>query len=190
MNRRKFVKQAGRLALALRLPFDGKAATATAQPQAVTLYSQMMPDMLVTSFTQSVNALAAHWDEQRAQIHTPEQLMARNRCVREKCIEMIHGLPKRNPLNPVIVKSFEREGYKVEKVMFESQPDFWVTGNLYIPRAGSGPYPAIISPCGHSSLARGYPEYQSAYVHFARNGFVVLAYDPSGRGSGGSSGIP
>ena len=182
MNRREFVKQAGSLPLALGLRLNGKVAAAAAQTEAVPLYSQMMPDMLVTYFTQRVNALAAHWDEKRAQIGTPEQMTARNRFVREKCIEMIHGLPKRNPLNPVIVKSFEREGYKVENVMFESQPDFWVTGNLYIPAAGGGPYPAIISPCGHWSLARGYPEYQAAYVHFARNGFVVLAYDPIGQG--------
>ena len=168
--------------MALSLPLNGKAAAGAAQTEAAPLYSQLMPDMLVTYFTQKVNALAAHWDEQRAQVHTPEQMTGRNRFVREKCIQMIHGLPQRNPLNSVTVKSFERKGYKVENIMFESQPDFWVTGNLYIPSAGSGPYPAIISPCGHSSLARGYAEYQSAYVHFARSGFVVLAYDPIGQG--------
>ena len=181
MNRREFVQSVASLPLALRLKGNTSGAAA-AQTEAAPLYSQTMPDMLVTYFTEKVNALAAHWEQQRAQIHTREQMAARNLFVREKCIEMIHGLPKRNPLNPVIVKSFEREGYKVENVMFESQPDFWVTGNLYIPAAGSGPYPGIISPCGHSSLARGYPEYQSAYVHFARNGFVVLAYDPIGQG--------
>lgn len=95
---------------------------------------------------------------------------------------MIHGFPKRNPLNPVVVKSFERGGYKVENLMGESQPDFWVTGNLYIPTKGSGPYPGIISPCGHYPLARGFPDYQCAYVNFARNGFVVLAHDPIGEG--------
>jgi len=181
VNRREFVQSVASLPLALRLKGNTSGAAA-AQTEAAPLYSQTMPDMLVTYFTEKVNALAAHWEQQRAQIHTREQMAARNLFVREKCIEMIHGLPKRNPLNPVIVKSFEREGYKVENVMFESQPDFWVTGNLYIPAAGSGPYPGIISPCGHSSLARGYPEYQSAYVHFARNGFVVLAYDPIGQG--------
>jgi len=183
MNRREFVKRTGSLPLALRLPLNGKAAgTAAAQTEAAPLYSQTMPDMLVAYFAEKVNALAANWDQQRTQIRTPEQMRARNRFVREKCLEMIHGLPERNPLNPVIVKSFKREGYKVENLMFESQPDFWVTGNLYIPALGSGPFPGIISPCGHSSLARGYPEYQSAYVHFARNGFVVLAYDPIGQG--------
>ncbi|HZT69880.1 MAG TPA: acetylxylan esterase [Terriglobia bacterium] len=184
MDRRDFVKQAGILPLAVGLPGGSLAVPSGKPPQAsaARLYSQMMPDMLVTYLTEKVNAMAAHWDQQRAQIRTPGQMEARNRFVRQKCIEMIHGFPKRNPLNPIIVKSFERDGYKVENLMYESQPDFWVTGNLYIPTSGSGPYPGIISPCGHYPTARGFPEYQAAYVNFARNGFVVLAYDPIGEG--------
>jgi cephalosporin-C deacetylase-like acetyl esterase len=184
MNRRDFVSQAGMLPLAIGRPVSTISGNARILPQSQTarLYSETMPDMLVAYLTGKVNTLARYWDRQRAQIRTPEQMEVRNRFVREKCIEMIHGLPKRNPLNPVTVKAFERDGYKVENVMFESQPDFWVTGNLYVPTAGSGPYPGIISPCGHYPTARGYPEYQAAYVNFARNGFVVLAYDPIGEG--------
>jgi hypothetical protein len=59
---------------------------------------------------------------------------------------MIHGLPERTPLNPVIVRVLEREGYRIESLMFESRPNFWVTGSLYMP-AGKGPFPGIISPC-------------------------------------------
>jgi cephalosporin-C deacetylase-like acetyl esterase len=184
MNRRDFVKQAGILPLAAGLPAGGVGVPSDkpAQPGIARLYSQMMPDMLVSFLTERANAVAAHWDRKRAQIHTPRQMEARNRFVRQKCIEMIHGLPKRNPLNPIIVKSFERHGYKVENLMYESQPDFRVTANLYIPTAGSGPYPGIISPCGHYPTARGYPDYQATYVNFARGGFVVLAYDPIGEG--------
>ena len=184
MNRREFVKQAGVLPATLSLPLNAIAGARgpTAQNEAAPLYSESMPDMLVAYFTRKVNAMAAHGDQERARIQTPAQMTARNRYVREKSIEMIHGLPERNALDPVVVKSFERDGYKVENIMFQSQPDFWVTGNLYIPLRGSGPYPGIISPCGHSSTARGYREYQCTYVHFARNGFVVLAYDPIGQG--------
>ena len=184
MNRRDFVKQASILPLAAGLPAGGLAVSSSkpVEPRIARLYSEMMPDMLVTYLARKVNAVAAHWDRQRAQIRTAEQLEARNRFVRQKCIEMIHGLPESNSLNSVVVKSFERDGYKVENLMFESQPDFWVTANLYIPTRGIGPFPGIISPCGHYPTARGYDEYQAAYVHFARNGFVVLAYDPIGQG--------
>ena len=66
--------------------------------------------------------------------------------------------------------------------MFQSQPDFWVTGNLYVPTAGNGPFPGIISPCGHYPLARMVPQYQCAYQTLVKNGFVVLGYDPIGQG--------
>jgi len=40
----------------------------------------------------------------------------------------------------------ERDGYKVEKVYFESLPGFYVTGNLYRPKGVSGKRPAVLSP--------------------------------------------
>ncbi len=107
---------------------------------------------------------------------------SRNRYVRQIFREMVHGFPQRNALNPVIVKTFERPGYRVENVMFESRPDFWVTGNLYVPTVGVRPLPALISPCGHYPDARMHPEYQSAYLNLVKSGFVVFAYDPIGQG--------
>jgi cephalosporin-C deacetylase-like acetyl esterase len=65
--------------------------------------------------------------------------------------------------------------------MFESRPNFWVTGNLYVP-SGKGPFPGVISPCGHYQLGRMDPEYQFAYLNMVKAGFVVLAYDPIGQG--------
>ena len=66
--------------------------------------------------------------------------------------------------------------------MFQSRPDFWVTGNLYIPTTGKGPFPGIISPCGHYPLARMVPQYQTVYLNLVKSGFVVLGYDPIGQG--------
>ena len=184
MNRRDFVKQAGVLPLAMGLPSRGiaTAMAGDAQSPPARLYSEMMPDMLVAYITQKVNAAAADWDQRRSQIRTADQIEARNRSVREKCIEMIHGLPERNPLNAATIKVLERDGYKIENVMYESQPDFWVPANLYVPTTGGGPYPGIISPCGHYPLARMQPDYQCAYFNLVKNGFVVLAYDPIGQG--------
>ena len=66
--------------------------------------------------------------------------------------------------------------------MFQSRPNFWVTGNLYIPLTGGGPFPGVISPCGHYPLSRMEPEYQSVYINMVKAGFVVLAYDPDRAG--------
>jgi cephalosporin-C deacetylase-like acetyl esterase len=138
--------------------------------------------MLLNLLAKRINETTAKWDAERAQIRTAADVETRNRDVREKLVKMIHGLPERNPLGPVTVSSFERKGYRVENVMFQSCPDFWVTGNLYIPTNGSGPFPGIISPCGHYADARMNPEYQSAYINLVLGGFVVLGYDPIGQG--------
>jgi hypothetical protein len=132
------------------------AARAARQPS----YGQQYPDMLLNLLAKRINQTTAHWDRERARITTPADIEARNRVVRDKMIQMIHGLPERNALEPVTTGSFEREGYRVENVMFQSRPNFWVTGNLYIPTKGTGPFPGIISPCGHYPDARMNPEYQ------------------------------
>ncbi len=144
-------------------------------------YDKLFPDMLATYMLTRLNRLASEWDRKREQIRTPADLDARNRFVRQKAVEMVGGFPPRNPLGARIIKIIERPGYRVENVMFQSRPDFWVTGNLYIP-SGAGPRPGIISPCGHYPLARMLPQYQIAYQHLVRSGFIVLAFDPIGQG--------
>jgi hypothetical protein len=62
--------------------------------------------------------------------------------------------PKKNALNPEIFDEKRGEGFRVFKVYFESLPGFYVTGNLYRPDQGSGPFPAILSPHGHTRYGR------------------------------------
>jgi cephalosporin-C deacetylase-like acetyl esterase len=163
----------------------GAATAAAALSTAATAgssYAASYPDMLLTHVAARLNALAASWDKQRERIRTAAEVEARNRYVREKFKEMIHGYPERTPLVPRTVAVHMRDGYRVENVIFQSRPDFWVTGNLYIPSGGQSPYPAVISPCGHYPLARMEPQYQCVYIDLVKAGFVVLAYDPIGQG--------
>jgi hypothetical protein len=139
LNRRQFVVQAGAFASSLRV------GLAAGDPS----YSKNFPDMLLSHLTGKLNGLAARWDKQRDAIRTKADLETRNRYVREKFREMIHGYPDRNALSPVVVRKQERAGYSLENVMVQSRPNFWVTGNLYVPTSGKPPFPGIISPCGH-----------------------------------------
>jgi cephalosporin-C deacetylase-like acetyl esterase len=175
VSRRRFLHRAGTAALApLAMRLSGSELTAS--------YNAEFPDMLLTYMSGRLNALAEKWARVKDEIKTPAQIEERNRQVREKFRLMLHGLPDRTPLDAVTVKRFRRDGYEVENVMFQSRPNFWVTGNLYIPAAGAGPFPGIISPCGHYPRARMEPEYQFAYLNLVRSGFVVLSYDPIGEG--------
>jgi cephalosporin-C deacetylase-like acetyl esterase len=141
-----------------------------------------MPDMLVSYFVRKFNALAAEWDENRSKIRTPDEIAARCRFVREKTIEMIHGIPPQGTVTAETVKKFERDGYRVENVLLETQPDYWVPGNIYLPTRGDGPYPGILSPCGHERLGRMHAPFQCAHASLARAGFVVWTYDPMEEG--------
>jgi cephalosporin-C deacetylase-like acetyl esterase len=101
--------------------------------------------------------------------------------VREKILRLIGGLPEGK--GPVTVREFRKsshDGFRVERIAYESQPGFWVTADVYIPEEGSGPFPAIVLAPGHG--AGGKSENWSWGGNFARNGIMALAYDPIGQG--------
>lgn len=138
--------------------------------------------MLVSYVTRELNHLATLWDQKRNLLQTARDVKERNAFVREKLLLMLGTFPEKLPLRATTLKVTENAGYKVENVMFCSRPDFWVTGNLYVPTSARGPFAGIISPCGHYPMARMVPQYQSAYIDLVKSGFVVLAYDPIGQG--------
>lgn len=182
MNRRKFMIGGSAAFLGPALLQLYGIAESMPGAKFVRSYDDEMPDMLMSYLTAKINALAATWDEKRALLKTAAEVESRNAFVREKVLQMLQGFPKKNPLNAVTVKVMQRDGYRVENVMFQSRPDFWVTGNLYVPTIGKGPFPGIISPCGHERLGRMMSGFQSAYLSLVKSGFVVLAYDPIGEG--------
>ncbi len=102
---------------------------------------------------------------------------------RQKFLELIGGLPiERTPLNAHVTGEIVRDGYVVRKIVFESLPEFYVTANLYVPTVGTGPFPAVLSPCGHSQNGKAYDVYQHLFIGLAKRGYVVLTYDPLGQG--------
>jgi len=95
--------------------------------------------------------------------------------------KQIGDFPERNPLKARVTGHLQGEGYRIEKVMFESRPRHTVTGNLYLPET-KGPHPAILIPCGHSHNGKASGQYQRAAILFAQNGMAAFCYDPIGQG--------
>src|SRR3989441_2044299 len=87
-------------------------------------------------------------------------------------------LPKRTPLHVRITGTLERPNYRIEKVVFESMPGLYVTGNFYLPHHASGPHPTILYLCGHSPNPAGAKSnYQDRAAWFASNGYCCLILD-------------
>ena len=90
--------------------------------------------------------------------------------------------PEKTPLRPRVTRTVDRDAYTIENVIFESRPDFPVTGNLYLPKNRRGRTPAVVGVCGHALNGKAGPTYQSFAQGLARLGYICFLIDPIGQG--------
>jgi len=117
-----------------------------------------------------------------AALSSAQSVAARRDYIRRKMEEAVGGFPERTPLNPRVTGVLDRPDYRIEKIIFESQPKFYVTANLYIPKTGSPPYPAVLYPLGHEQGGKSHETWQIMLGSLARQGYVCLTWDPLGQG--------
>lgn len=139
-----------------------------------------------TQLTRSLDKVAAGFTASRAasvaSIRTRTEAEDRQAMVRKQILALIGTLPERTPLNARVLGSTQADGFQIEKVLFDSQPNFPVTALLYLPdgQPAGSKHPAILITPGHYSESKAI-DYNTAAL-FARNGFIVLSYDPIGQG--------
>ena len=124
------------------------------------------------------------WNSEYEARKTEQQILDYQKKQRAFFIEQLGGLPERTPLNAKITGEIQREGYRVEKVLFESQPGLVVSSALFLPDSSEfqAPYPAVLVVCGHSAQAKAYTAYQTACALAAKNGVAAFIIDPIGQG--------
>jgi hypothetical protein len=66
-------------------------------------------------------------------IQTKEEWIARQNYIKNVLNEIIGPFPEKTPLNAHTVKRIEKPGYRIEHIIYESLPGFFVTSSLYIP---------------------------------------------------------
>jgi hypothetical protein len=141
-------------------------------------YSRCLPDYLEALATDAYNRR----NRRIASLVTPDDVRRYQRWARESFLEIVGALPERTPLNLRTVGGFERDAYRVEKLVYESRPGFVIAANLYLPKGSGAPCPGILMQMGHSANGKGYALYQRCCQGLVQLGYVVLAFDPLGQG--------
>ena len=119
-----------------------------------------------------------------SKINSLQDWQRRQEYIRSTLMEITGPFPARTPLNAKIVRTIEKENFRVEHIIYESQPGFFVTSSLYIPKdlSKKTKAPAIVYCSGHSEDGYRSPVYQYVITNLVLKGFVVFAFDPVGQG--------
>jgi dienelactone hydrolase len=185
ISRRQLFRAAGVSSLALAFPAPRTFAQEK-QPAAPALAPlNRFPRTVQEWYVEKVRAAEKIGAEVRAKLKTKTDAEGYVADVRKKVAECFGAFPERTPLNAKVTGKLERDAYTIEKIVFESRPSFFVTANLYVPKAAKNKkLPGVVISCGHSNTGKAEPAYQSAAQGLARmgNGYVVLIFDPIGQG--------
>jgi len=110
------------------------------------------------------------WDQRRIKL-------------RQSILDTIGPFPNKPcDLAPQFQGFLKRDGYRIERLIFQSRPDVWVTANAYVPESAKGKLPAVLVVHGHWPLARRDPVVQARCLGLVKLGFFVLAVDAFGAG--------
>ena len=166
------------------LPFVAVSGAAAQELRSLDPRLHPAPEEMLSGYLQRI--ATRQLDERRAQveaIRNKEEYEQRKTRLRAAALRMLGGLNEaKTPLNLRRTGSLDRGDYRVEKIIYESRPRYYVTANLYIPLKGTGPFPAILHPLGHSITGKNRAFYQRLSIGLVKQGFVVLTFDPIGQG--------
>ncbi len=134
-----------------------------------------------------------------------EEWAARSERIRRQVLVALGlwPMPTKTPDHAVVHGRIDRGDYTVEKVILQSFPGHFVTGNLYRPKGKGGKLPGVLCPHGHWANGRFYEQdrkavrwsivegaerfekggrypLQARCVQLARMGCVVFHYDMVG----------
>lgn len=121
-------------------------------------------------------------DKEIEKLKTQKDWEERQALVKNKLNTIMGSFPEKTPLNPQITGVLEKDGYRVEKILIEAMPDYFVSGAVFVPNDLKDKAPAIVNVIGHSQLAFRAELYQTVIINLVKKGMIVYAIDPPGQG--------
>lgn len=183
LSRRDWTRLAGLGAFGCATDWAGLAFGQEAAKTPELLPFNRFPRMVQEYYTAKIRAWETRMLERKASLKTKADAETYVKDVQDRIAKAFAPMPTvKTPLNPRIAGTLDRDGYTVEKVIFESRPKFFVTANLYLPKERKGKIPGVVGSCGHSATGKGEPAYQSFAQGLARMGTACLIFDPIGQG--------
>ncbi|MBM3212470.1 hypothetical protein FJZ33_09630, partial [Candidatus Poribacteria bacterium] len=145
--------------------------------QNIKVLSQPYPKMMENHFTRLFDELM----DGRGIYNTKSDWLKCREKIRSGLIQLLGRFSEeRCPLNAEITGCIQRDGYSIQKLIYQSQPGFFVTAAVYVPDNGKFPAPAVICPHGHWQNGRYHPTVQSRAIGLAKRGYIALSLDKVG----------
>ncbi len=139
----------------------------------------------ITPYLRYQTEIAWRQDDQRrkmwGEVRTEADVQRIQRTMEKQLLAMLGGLPaEKTPLHAQITGKIPMDGFRIEKLIYESVPGVYVTALMYVPEDGNKTHPAMLVPSGHST--NGKNRYQALCQRLVQRGYVVISWDPIGQG--------
>ncbi len=133
-------------------------------------------------YEQFVQKVTAQRKEELKAVNTAEKAQAYVKLARERIRQAFGPLPERFIKSPTITDTIERNGIRLEKVIFECAPGFHLTGNFYRPIHLDGKAPGVLALLGHNDNGNAAINHQTFCFNLALKGAVIFSPEPIGQG--------
>ncbi|HUX95091.1 MAG TPA: alpha/beta hydrolase family protein [Bacteroidales bacterium] len=138
--------------------------------------------MLINHLTKQAVVMYDNRNATVAGLNYENDWLERQNFVKGKLSVLIGQFPEKTSLNTKVTGTIKKDGYRIEKIVFESFPGFYVTGCLYIPEKIKGRVPAVLNLIGHEQ--DGFREKLDQVINYnlMKKGMIVFTIDPLSQG--------
>jgi len=147
------------------------------------LYSDA-PNSLYHYLTEQAYDLLKKRADAVSSLNSLSEWQDRQKVIKEALLEIVGPFPEKTPLNAKILNTIQKDNYRIEHIVYESQPEFYVTSSMFIPSGlrRRDKAPAVIYVSGHSEEGYRSAVYLNVITNLVKKGFIVFAFDPVGQG--------